>query len=292
MAKLFVGTCGWKYESWMNLVYSENEEKNYLKEYSECYDTVEVDKWFHSLHGINKVILPKPETVVAYKNSVHKDFKFSIKIPNSITLTHICRDDKEEELIPNAHFLSPNLMEEFLGMLKPLKWNLGVLIFQFEYLNKQKIKSQYELQGLLREFIPLLPESLRFVVETRNASFLNDDYYQFMRDSKMGISFLQGYDMPDIFELHQRYKDFIKDYTVIRLHGEERKGIETKSGGEWNKIISPKDEELLRLVEMINDLLVRNVDVYLYVHNYYEGSAPLTIARIQYLIKKSKEISS
>jgi uncharacterized protein YecE (DUF72 family) len=105
-----------------------------------------------------------------------------------------------------------------------------------------------------------------------------------MRDSKMGVSFLQGFDMPDIFDLHKRYKDYIKDFTVIRLKGEDRKGIETRSGGEWNKIISPKDEELIRLVEMINELIERNVDVYLYVHNYYEGSAPLTVAKIQKLM--------
>ncbi len=285
MAKLYIGTCGWKYESWRKLVYTESSEINYLKEYSDLYNTVIIDKWFFSLYGNNKVVLPKLETVTGYKNSVNKDFKFSVNIPNSITLTHLNSHDKEE-LIPNSYFLSADLMKEFLGVLKPLKWNLGVLLFQFEYLNKQKIKSQYELQGLLREFISLLPENIHFAVEIRNSSFLNEEYFQFMRDNKMGICFLQGYDMPDIFDLHKRYKDYIKDYCVIHLYGEDRKGIETKSGGEWNKIISPKDEELIRLVEMINELHERSVDIYLYVHNYYEGSAPLTIVKIQNLMKE------
>lgn len=285
MAKLYIGTCGWKYESWRKLVYTESSEINYLKEYSDLYNTVIIDKWFFSLYGNNKVVLPKLETVTGYKNSVNKDFKFSVNIPNSITLTHLNSHDKEE-LIPNSYFLSADLMKEFLGVLKPLKWNLGVLLFQFEYLNKHKIKSQYELQGLLREFISLLPGNIHFAVEIRNSSFLNEEYFQFMRDNKMGICFLQGYDMPDIFDLHKRYKDYIKDYCVIHLYGEDRKGIETKSGGEWNKIISPKDEELIRLVEMINELHERSVDIYLYVHNYYEGSAPLTIVKIQNLMKE------
>lgn len=286
MAKLYIGTCGWKYESWRKLVYTDSTEINYLKEYSECYNTVMIDKWFYSLQGNNKVILPKLDTVAGFKNSVNKDFTFSVYIPNSITLTHLGSNINEEELVPNAHFLSANLMEEFLSILKPLKWNLGVLLFQFEYLNKQKVKSQYEMQGLLREFIPLLAENFRFAVETRNPSFLNEDYFQFMRDSKMGICFLQGFDMPDIFVLHKRYKDYIKDYCVIHLYGEDRKGIETKSGGEWNKIISPKDEELKHLTEMITELQERNVDVYLYVHNYYEGSAPLTIVKIEKMLKE------
>ncbi len=285
MAKLHIGTCGWKYDSWRGLVYTNKPEINYLKEYSECYNAVEVDKWFFSLHGNNKVILPKPETVTAYKNSVHKDFKFTIKIPNSITLTHIQNEKNEEELVPNGHFLSNNLLEEFLVSIKPLRLNLGALIFQFEYLNKQKMKSQFEFHGSLREFFAKLPEGFRFAVETRNPNYLNEDYFQFMRESKIAHCFLQGYDMPDIFDLHKRYKDFIKDYTVIRLQGVDNKGIETRSGGEWNKILDPKDDELLRLVEMINELLERNVEVYLNVNNHYEGSAPLTIAKIEKMMR-------
>ncbi|MFA7418147.1 MAG: DUF72 domain-containing protein [Melioribacteraceae bacterium] len=286
MAKLHIGTCGWKHDSWRGLVYTDKSEINYLKEYSERYNTVEVDKWFFSLQGNNKVILPKPETVTAYKNSVHKDFKFTIKIPNSITLTHIGQTENEEELIPNMHFLSHDLLTEFLVTLKPLRWNLGALIFQFEYLNKQKLKSQYELQGLLREFNAGLPEGYRFAIETRNPSYLNEDYFQFIRESKIAHVFLQGYDMPDIFDLHKRYKDYIKDFTVIRLQGIDNKGIETRSGGEWNKILDPKDDELFWIVEMINELLERNVDVYLNVNNYYEGSAPLTIAKIQKMMRE------
>ena len=286
MAKLHIGTCGWKYDSWRGLVYSGKEEINYLKEYSECYDAVEVQQWYFSLHGNNKVVLPKPEMVTAYKNSVHKDFKFSIKIPNSITLTHLNHSENEEELIPNGHFLSNDLLEEFVSTLKPLRHNLGALIFQFEYFSKQKMKSQVEFQGLLREFIAKIPGGFRFAIETRNPAYLNEDYFLFLRDSKIAHVFLQGYDMPDIFDLHKRYKDYVKDYAVIRLQGEDKKGIETRSGGEWNKIIEPKDDELLRLVEMIGELLERNIDVYLSVNNHYEGSAPLTIAKIQKLMRE------
>ncbi|KAF0139059.1 MAG: hypothetical protein FD122_3533 [Stygiobacter sp.] len=285
MAKLYTGTCGWKYDSWRGLVYSHKEEINHLKEYSECYDAVEVQQWYFSLHGNNKVVLPKPEMVTAYKNSVHKDFKFSIKIPNSITLTHLNHSENEEELIPNGHFLSNDLLEEFVSTLKPLRHNLGVLIFQFEYFSKQKMKSQIEFQGLLREFIAKIPGGFRFAIETHNPAYLNEDYFLFLRDSKIAHVFLQGYDMPDIFDLHKRYKDYVKDYAVIRLQGEDKKGIETRSGGEWNKIIEPKDDELLRLVEMIGELLERNIDVYLSVNNHYEGSAPLTIAKIQKLMR-------
>lgn len=288
MAKLFIGSCSWKYESWRGLVYSNGEEINFLKEYSKLYATVEIDQWYSSLQGNNKVILPKPQVVRSYQTSVNNDFKFSIKIPNSITLTHLYKKEDEETLIPNSHFLSINLLEEFLQLIKPLKLNLGPLMFQFEYLNKQKMKSQLEFQGLIREFADKLPFGYQFAVETRNPAYLNETYFQFLRDNKLNHVFMQGYYMPSIFEIYRRYKDYIRDYTVIRLHGPDRKGIETRSGGQWNKIIDPKDEELILLEEMINELLERKVDIYLNVNNHYEGSAPLTIARIERLLQTNK----
>ena len=45
---LHIGTCSWKYDSWRGIVYSDLKEKNYLREYSQHYSTVEVDQWFWS----------------------------------------------------------------------------------------------------------------------------------------------------------------------------------------------------------------------------------------------------
>jgi len=284
MPQLRIGTCSWKYDSWRGLVYSDNAQINYLKEYSGSFNTVEIDQWFWSLHGINKVTLPKQDIVNAYRISVPNDFKFTIKIPNSISLTHLYRTGKSEVLIPNPHFLSNDLLAEFIDILKPMKHNLGPLMFQFEYLNKEKMKSQFEFQGLMREFVKLLPQGYDFAFEIRNPNYLNEEYFQFIREHKLGHVFLQGYYMPSIFDIHKKFKDYIKDFTVIRLHGPDRHGIENRAGGKWNKILDPKDDELEKLVEMIAELLDRNVDVYLNVNNHYEGSAPLTIQKIKKLL--------
>ncbi len=281
MAQLKIGTCSWKYDSWRGLVYSGEPKLNYLKEYSRFFNTVEIDQWFWSLHGINKVTLPKQEVVQSYRISVPNGFKFTIKIPNSITLTHLYQKEKSEELIPNPHFLSADLLMEFMGIIKPMKDNLGPLMFQFEYLNKTKMKSQFEFQGLMREFVKILPEGYDFSFEIRNPNYLNEDYFNFIKEHKVGHVFLQGYYMPPIHQIYQRYKDFIKDFTVIRLHGNDRHGIENRSQGEWNKILDPKDDELEQIIEMIAELLDRKVDVYLNVNNHYEGSAPLTIEKIK-----------
>lgn len=284
MSQLRIGTCSWKYDSWRGIVYSNESKINYLKEYSKHFNTVEIDQWFWSLHGINKVTLPKQDIVNEYRISVPNDFKFTIKIPNSISLTHHYKNEKSETLIPNPYFLSHDLLAEFMSIVKPMKANLGPLMFQFEYLNKEKMKSQFEFQGLMREFVKQLPDGFEFSIEIRNPNYLNEDYFQFIRERKIGHVFLQGYYMPSIFDIYKKFKDYIKDFTVIRLHGPDRHGIENRSGGEWNRILDPKDEELEKVVEMITELLERNVNIYLNVNNHYEGSAPLTIQKIKKLL--------
>lgn len=82
------GTCSWKYDSWRGLVYSNERGINYLKEYSQHFNSVEIDQWFWSLHSMTSVSLPKEKDVIDYTASVPADFRFTIKVPNSITLTH------------------------------------------------------------------------------------------------------------------------------------------------------------------------------------------------------------
>jgi hypothetical protein len=57
--------------------------------------------------------------------------------------------------------------------------------------------------------------------------------------------------------------------------------MEKITGKRWDKIISPKDEEIGDILDTIGRLLRRRVDVYLNVNNHFEGSAPLTIGKIR-----------
>jgi len=284
MAELRLGTCSWKYDSWKGLIYPDRPGINHLKEYAAHYDTVEIDQWFWSLHGPGKVSLPRPDIVKAYADSVPEDFIFSVKVPNSITLTHFYRKNKAEPLKPNPHFLSPSLMGDFLENLAPMAERLGPLMLQFEYLNKQKMASQDEFLLKLGDFISACPEGFTYCVETRNPGYLNKPYFDFLARSGMGHVFIQGYYMPSIFDTYREMGPLLGDLTVIRLHGPDRKGIEARTGSTWNRIIEPKDDELAELKTMLEDLLARGVSAYLNVNNHYEGSAPLTIERIRSLL--------
>ena len=97
--------------------------------------------------------------------------------------------------------------------------------------------------------------------------------------------FLQGYYMPSIFPVYENYKAYLKELTVIRLHGPDRAAIEKKTKGNWDTIVEPKDDELADLTDMLQQLWREKVEVHLYVNNHYEGSAPKTIERIEELLR-------
>ena len=282
------GTCSWKYDSWKGIVYSDTSSENYLKEYSEKYSTVEIDQWFWSLFLPSKVVLPQKKVVEEYKKSVNDNFLFTIKVPNSITLTHFYKSSKEEELKTNPYFLSNELFSEFLDLINPIKQQVGCLIFQFEYLNKQKMSSLASFQNRIAQFMENVDSNIPDIgIEIRNPNYLSEKYFSFISDLKIVPILLEGYYMPPIVETYSKVKKLIKNKCVIRLHGPDRKGIEKIANENWNQIYINRDQEIKSIVEMIRDLQNKEVDLFVNVNNHFEGSAPLTIERIKEKLDKA-----
>lgn len=285
MENLRIGTCSWKYPSWKELVYSAAKPGNFLAEYAHKYDTVEIDQWFWSLFGEEKIQLPKPAVVAEYVESVPDDFKFTIKAPNSVTLTHFYTRLTGGKLVKNPYFLSVPLTLEFLDLISPLRSRLGLLMLQFEYLNKQKISGLQEFLSKIDAFVDALSDDLPIALEPRNPQFFSTEYFEYLSDKRLSHVFIQGYYMPDIRSIYSKYGHLIETPVVIRLHGYERDQIEKKTNKIYNTIVEPKDEEIPGIIEMIQDLRSRGIEVYLNVNNHYEGSAPLTIEKIRRLFE-------
>ncbi len=287
-AKLFIGTCSWKYESWRGLIYPETGELNYLRYYAQHYDTVEIDQWFWSLFEPDHVVLPRADVVDEYAKSVPESFRFTIKVPNSVTLTHFYRKQKNDPLKENVNFLSVDLFNRFLDSIQPLLNQTFSLMLQFEYLNKQKMGSQKQFQDLLAKFVEPFARDVPLGIEIRNPNYLNKSFFEFLNSVDVHYVFLQGYYMPDITGIFRSFAGSFNDRCVIRLHGPDRKGIEKKSSGVWNQIYDSKDQELDRIADMILELEEHQVDVALNVNNHYEGSSPLTIERFHNYYENKK----
>ncbi|NUM71568.1 MAG: DUF72 domain-containing protein [Ignavibacteriaceae bacterium] len=274
------GTCSWKYDSWTGIVYSGFEE-NHLIGYSKSFNTVEVDQWFWSLFNDAPPKLPAAATVKEYAESVDQNFRFTIKAPNSLTLTHYYNRSGSKELTVNPYFLSPELNEKFFRSIDPLGEKAGVIIYQFEYLNKQKMRSQEEFQALVYEFVKNIDRRYKIGIEIRNPNYLNRRFFDFLAGEKIIPVFLEGYYMPPVTEYIYNYLPGIETDIVLRLHGPDRSGIEQKTNNIWNTIVEPKDSVIAQLVRLLRFLKERETDIYVNVNNHFEGSAPLTIQKIK-----------
>ena len=283
MAALRIGTCSWKYDSLRGIVYTDKSKINYLEEYSTRYDTVEIDQWFWSLFD-DIIKLPEKPDVREYNDSVPENFRFTIKVPNSITLTHYYPQKSTLAGKPNPYFLNPYLFQQFLLTLEPMRNKIGVIMFQFEYLNKQKMNSETEFIERLERFIETIDRNYNYSIELRNPNYLNRYYFDFLARYKLSHVLLSGYFMPSIKEVFYKFKDQFGSPVIVRLHGPDRKRIEQLTGKDWSKIVLPKDDKIKHLPLIINYFLEKEVDVYVNVNNHFEGSAPLTIEKINKLI--------
>ncbi|MDX9957395.1 MAG: DUF72 domain-containing protein [Spirochaetia bacterium] len=282
MDKLYLGTCSWKYPSWDGLVYSSREPGNYLAEYARHYDTVEVDQWFWSL-GKSGAALPRLETVAEYDLSTPPEFRFTVKCPNALTLTHH-HGKKGEPLHPNERFLDHDFFMRFLESLAVLVPKIGLFIFQFEYLNKDKMPSRNQFMDSLGVFLSGLPGDMPYAVEIRNPRWMDDSWFKLLQGHGAAPVLLQGYWMDDVAVTMDRYAVMLGDTVCIRLHGEDREGMEERTGSDWSCIIRPKDDELQRISGAVSKLLGAGKKAFVNVNNHYEGSAPLTIQKLRRLL--------
>jgi len=282
---LRVGTCSWKYDSWKGRYYDPGKRYkpgDYLADYARHRDTVEIDQWFWSLFP-GGLRLPEPGAVSQYAASVPEGFLFTIKAPNALTLTHYYskqpKNHAEFAGRKNEHFFDPGLLSNFLELVRPLGSKAGPILFQFEYLNRAKMSSLDAFLERLRAFLEKAPPEFEYAIETRNPNYLGTRLFDFLRERGLGFVYLEGYYMPPIARVFADFGPLDLPFCVIRLHGDDRSGIEALSQGNWNRILAPKPEGIEAAAKIVAANLKRQVRTFVNVNNHFEGSAPLTIER-------------
>jgi uncharacterized protein YecE (DUF72 family) len=106
-------------------------------------------------------------------------------------------------------------------------------------------------------------------------------YFSFLEERQIGPVLLSGYWMKDLATQLQSAGSHLHSPFCVRLHGEDRKEIEKESGGKWDKILESHDQEMIAIAPKLVKLAQEGKVIYINVNNHYEGSAPLTIRKLQ-----------
>ena len=148
------------------------------------------------------------------------------------------------------------------------------------YLNKQKKPSLAVFLARLQGFFEQVPAGSQYAIESGNPDYLKDEFTDALRQLGLGYVLLDGYYMPPIAEVTAKLDIRTAPFSIIRLHGPDRAGIEEQTGGVWNEIVEPKDDGLRAMADIIRQNLDACLDTYVNVNNHHEGCAPLSIRRL------------
>ena len=233
MEKLHVGTMGWSYDFWKGNFYPEMTQ-NLLTEYAKSFDTVELDNTFYRI--------PSRDNVLKWKEETPDDFIFSAKFPRKITHIKMLQDCREE-------------LEVFIEHMSLMGNKLGPMLIQLPP------GFAPEKSGILKDFLAGLPKG-RFAVEIKNKKWLDEKFYDILRDNKVALVLLDHPWMPEM-------NTITADFTYIRWEGDRK-----KIKGMLGKVERDRSEEIKDWALKIKGFLDDSIEVFGYFSKYYSGYPP------------------
>jgi uncharacterized protein YecE (DUF72 family) len=243
--KIHFGTSGWSYKDWLGVFYPDTtKQSEYLSYYASKFNSVEVDSTFYAI--------PRETTVQNWFNIAPDNFTFSLKTPQIIT---------HEKRLRNCNVE----WNQFIQTVQLLQNKLGPVVLQFDY--KFDFEEHY---SILDEFLSKnIFKNIKLCVEIRNKDWHNPKFYDLLRKHDIALVLNDLYYMPRIIEI-------TTDFTFIRLLG-NRKQIPD----DFSHVRVNRDKDLDWWADWINQFLEKELEVWVYSNNRYQGHAPSTIAELQ-----------
>ncbi|MEJ2052878.1 MAG: DUF72 domain-containing protein [Calditrichaceae bacterium] len=248
--KIHIGTSGWSYKDWLGVFYPGNtKQSQYLPYYASKFNSVEVDSTFYAI--------PRRSTVQNWFNITPDEFTFALKTPQIIT--------HEKRLVG-----CEKEWNQFIETACLLKHKLGPIVLQFDY----KFKYSDNLSKLDKFLSDHTAVGMKLCVEIRNRDWHKAQFYDMLRKHKVPLVLNDLYYMPRIIEL-------TGDFVFIRLLG-NRKQIPD----DFTHVRVNRDNDLDWWTEWIDKFLEKELEVWVYSNNRYQGHAPSTIYELQKRLDK------
>ncbi|MEO8027224.1 MAG: DUF72 domain-containing protein [Bryobacteraceae bacterium] len=286
---IFIGTSSWKYEGWLDQIYTPERyvtrgkfskarfESECLAEYAQVFPIVCGDFSFYQF--------PTPEYWQKLFASASPDLHFAFKIPEEITVNvwpHHARYGPRAGF-RNESFLNAALLEAaFLDLLKPYRARVPVLIFEFGAFAQKSFAHAGEFLHALKPFLAALPDTFRYGVEVRNEDYLVPAYFDALRERNITHVFNAWSRMPEIGEQIEMPGAFTSDIVVSRALLKKGRAYEDAVAqfSPYREVQDPNDSARAALRALIQRAQKERRSAYLFVNNRLEGNSPGTIEAV------------
>jgi uncharacterized protein YecE (DUF72 family) len=245
--RIHVGTTGFNYPDWLGNFYPQFcPPADFLRCYSNVFSTVELDSTFYRI--------PDVETVEKWARSTSGDFRFSARVPQSVT-----HEGTLDSRIAAA--------TGFIEVMRSLGDKSGPLLMQFP------AGFGLECQPVLKELLKQLPRDIRIAVEFRRSDWFNPATFRLLK--KHGVALCLA-ECPGLPRLRVRTAEF----GYIRLVG-DRNGITE----DFSHVRQSRTEELDYWAGAARELSEQTVEIYAYLSNHFSGHAPTTARQFRELLQ-------
>jgi uncharacterized protein YecE (DUF72 family) len=287
--KLYLGTSSWKYEGWLNQIYTPERYRvrgkfsrkkfaaECLAEYAETFPIVCGDFSFYQF--------PPPAFWDELFSSIPPQFLFTFKVPEDITVFTFPQHPRYggRKGMRNPHFLNPELvLSQFLAPLSRYRERVPVLVFEFGAFPPRLFADAPEFADVLSTFFACLPADFRYAVEIRNPEFLEEPYFAALREHRVAHVFNAWTRMPEIGKQMQVSGAFTTDFTIVRALLRAGRPYEqaVRLFAPYEKLQDPNPEVRRALRQLLVRAKQRSEPTYIFINNRLEGNAPSTVEAI------------
>jgi len=250
MDDLYIGTQGFAFGDWRGPFFPGNATPSrYLALYSRQFRTVEIDSTFYGI--------PKPATVVGWRQRTPPGFYFAAKFPQAIT---------HEKMLVECDALT----QRFIETMRHLDEKLGPLLLQFSY------RFGPDRFDDLARYLDALPLDLRFAVEIRNRNWYDTEICDMLRARNVALTLHDLYYMP-------RRQEITTDFVYIRWLG-RRAALKV-----FDRIQLDRDDEQAWWAERVQRFVEQGLAVFGYFNNHWAGHAPASARAFLALLGQSVE---
>jgi uncharacterized protein YecE (DUF72 family) len=251
---ILIGTQGWNYAAWVGPFYPPGTRASeYLPAYARAFRGVEVDSSFYAI--------PDARTVRGWAERTPAEFTFALKMPKEVT---------HERRLCDAD----DLVREFLDHARLLQSKLGPILLQMG-----PDFAPDELPALA-QFVPTLPDDLRFAVELRRKEWMGSDVLPHLLEllARHGIALAlnDGKWIPreTMLELAEQPT---ADFLYVRWLGPDRDITD------YSRVQFDRSEEIGAWAQVLKNV-ANTKEIFGFFNNHFAGHSPASARAMQRLL--------